>query len=268
MKHIVRLIVVAAILFGIGFGIYSLVNNNKPFKAVNYISEVNKVNENSVNKLNEMNNSVNSVYGENLVVFKIYEDNISYYLTFLNNVFLTKEAAGEIVTLYRTYEERLNNIVTSLNSLSSYLSLPEADINATELEGRKTKVNSDFKLLNTTKHSIASYLENYVLNSIYNNKSYDPNFVIRSSLNIIANIYNETGNSFSFVSSVSEKLKDYNLNNQLASEETMKFVIKFNSLNKTDLVNGFTSFMENQTKTEDIAVVIDFLNSEVYYEKV
>jgi len=72
----------------------------------------------------------------------------------------------------------------------------------------------------------------------------------------------------SFLSDVNNKINEFEENNCNASEETIKFVIKYNQLEKQTIKDGFNAYFVNNTIPEDLNIIINFLNSEVYYEKV
>ena len=84
----------------------------------------------------------------------------------------------------------------------------------------------------------------------------------------LTNIYNENRNNFNFLSAVNEKLLEFTENNCDASDDAVKYVIKYNQLEKQTIINDFKNYFSSNTTSDDLNILINFLNSEVYYEKV
>ena len=265
-QHILRLLVVLALVVGIGVVVYFIVRDNTPFVPNVYIT--NNINEDAELKTNlsNLNSKVNLKFEEDAVVYNIYNETSKYYASLLINVELSKEEANEIKNLYKNYRTKADSLIFSTNSLIDYIALE--DQNTTELAGRKEKVNTDFNALNKSYYNIVSHLENVVNTKIYGGKNNNVLGVLKSTVIVLTNIYNENRNNFNFLSAVNEKLLEFTENNCDASDDAVKYVIKYNQLEKQTIINDFKNYFSSNTTSDDLNILINFLNSEVYYEKV
>lgn len=265
-QHILRLLIVLVLAVGIGLIIYFAVRDNTPFVPTTYITNNIEANEDLNENLTTLNSKVNAKFGEDVVIYNIYNDTSCYYASLLVNKTLSKSEASDLKKLYNDYRNKVDDLMFSTNSLINYLGLQ--DQNAEELEGRKNKVNTDFNALNKSYYNIVVKLENLVTSKIYSGKNYNVVGSLKSVLTMLTNGYNNTRNNFSLVSDVNTKINSLIQNNSNASKDAVKFVIKFNSLDKQTLTNDFKNYFETSTVNDNLNILITFLNSEVYYEEI
>lgn len=265
-QHILRLLIVLVIAVGIGIVVYFAVRDNTPFLVSNYIQTNIQEDKELKDNLNELSSKVNAKYNEDVAIYGIGENNSKYYASALINVVLTKEEANVVRAVYKEYRNDVKQLITSTNSLISYLN--ETNPNSLELEGRKDKVNTDFNEVNKSLYKVNVFLESLVNSKIYAGENFNVNFTLKSTLNILINAYNKTRNNFSLIDSVNTKIVALETNNSNSSSEAVKFVVKFNQMGRQEIENTFVSYFTNGVASDDLNILLNFLNSEVYYEEV
>lgn len=265
-QHILRLLIVLLLVVGIGFIIYFVVRDNTPFVPTSYISNNIQQDEKLKENLTTLSSSVNSKFTEDVVIYNIYNETSEYYASLLVNITLNKVEASQLKNIYSDYRKKVNTLVASTNSLINYIGLENANEN--ELLGRKEKVNLDFNALNKSYYNVVTSLENLVNSKIYAGKNYSVLGVLKSSLTILTNSYNLTRNNFTLIDNVNNKINAFELNNLRASESAVIYSIKFNELNRQTLIESFNAYFETSALTDDVTILLNFLNSEVYYEEV
>lgn len=265
-QHILRLFIVLVLIVGISAVVFFFVKDNTPFVVSEYII----TNQNKDKELQEsitaLGTKGNSKFTEDYAIYKMQNETSDYYASLLVNVNLSKKEAKEVKTLYSNYRKKANTLNSSIKSLINYTLL--SNPNQTELEGRQLKVNNDFNALNKSYFNVVVHLENLVKNKIYKGQNYNVVGSLKSSLNMLINAYNQTRNNFSFVSKVNDNINALILNNSYASSDIVKFVIKFNELNKQTLTENFVTYFTNGAINNEMNILIGYLNSEVYYEEV
>lgn len=265
-QHILRLLIVLILAVGIGFVIYFLKRDNTPFVPTTFIASYINEDEDLKDNLSALSSKANSKFEEDVVIYNIYEDTLEYYSSLLVNINFNKKEASTVKNLYKEYRNKVDDLIFSTNSLLEYLDLENQ--NATELSGRKEKVNTDFNALNKSYYKVVTFFENAVNDRVYNGKNYNTLGVLKSNLIILTNSYNENRNNFSFLSDVNAKINDFVENNCNSSDSAIRYVIKFNQIDRQTLLNSFNTYFVNGTTNDDLNILLNFLNSEVYYEEV
>lgn len=281
MKHIVRLLVVLVIACGVGFLIFKVANNNAPFVlsefAIKENASNNQFNEN-LDLLKEKFSTVSENYTKFCQfneIYKSFDDTLNYYENILNSVSLSKNEIEDIKKGFKSVHERLNTLDVAVNSLISYLNTEEA--NSSETNGREIKVNEEYKNVLKECLNLNLALENLIVSKVYNNKCLDPTMNLYVCKNLLVKChFNSDFKNFGFLSSVQNKISDFVLNGENASDNLIKFVVLFGEFDKIDWQNRFIEYFQNNEVVEsenkisvtDFNNLLDCLNKEAYYEKV
>ena len=262
-QHILRLLIVLILAVGIGFVIFYLVKDNSVFNVSSFAKEEFNKNSNSYSLVEELRDEAVIITNNKTIYDSLYES-FNYYAKFLvNNV--SKDERDSIKTSFQTFNEKYAELNFSLNSLKNYLQ--EQNRNETELNGRKEQVGEDFKNLNLSLYSIALKLENLVKVKVFNNTYLDATFALTSSKNLLLKTYLDinNGSKYSFVKSVADKVTALKEHNYFASEDSIKFAIKYNSIHN-DVSTLFHDYIDNDVTNSDLNDLLIKLNKEAYYE--
>ncbi len=281
MKHIVRLLVVLVIACGVGFLIFKVANNNAPFVLSEFAIKENASNKQFNENLDLLKEKF-STTSENYTkfcqfneIYKSFDDTLNYYENILNSVSLSKNEIEDIKKGFKSVHERLNTLDVAVNSLISYLNTEEA--NSSKTNGREIKVNEEYKNVLKECLNLNLALENLIVSKVYNNKCLDPTMNLYVCKNLLVKChFNSDLKNFGFLSSVQNKISDFVLNGENASDNLIKFVVLFDEFDKIDWQNRFIEYFQNNEVVEsenkisvtDFNNLLDCLNKEAYYEKV
>ena len=281
MKHIVRLLVVLVIACGVGFLIFKVANNNAPFVLSEFAIKENASNKQFNENLDLLKEKF-STTSENYTkfcqfneIYKSFDDTLNYYENILNGVSLSKNEIEDIKKGFNSVHERLNTLDVAVNSLISYLNTEEA--NPSQTNGREIKVNEEYKNVLKECLNLNLALENLIVSKVYNNKCLDPTMNLYVCKNLLVKChFNSDFKNFGFLSSVQNKISDFVLNGENASDNLVKFVVLFGEFDKIDWQNRFIEYFQNNEVVEsenkisvtDFNNLLDCLNKEAYYEKV
>lgn len=266
-QHILRLLIVLVLVTGVGLILFFTLRDNTPFVVENFVYAENQKIEDIEEKFEDLNSKIDAKFSENKVIFDSFKQSVDYYVTILNNSKLNKEQVNEIKSIYKQFNEESDTIRFSLENVEKYLALSGSEQNAHELAGRKSKVNADFKKLNQAFYVLVETFENIALENIYNGTNLNVYASILSCKNIMNNCYLETENHFAFISSVNVRLNTLKNYEYKVSSEAVKFSIKYNETDKNVWKTDFYNYFATNTVTNDLNILLNFLNSGGYYEK-
>ncbi|MBE5745785.1 MAG: hypothetical protein E7359_00650 [Clostridiales bacterium] len=264
-QHIVRLLIVLALVVGIGALIFSAINDNTPLNIVNFASEEAKSDAKVETEFDELNSKVDASFNEKVTSYNILDDNLNFYIELLTNASFTKGEAGQIKNLFKTYRNEMNSLNTSMISLKNYLE--DSEHNETELLGRKAKVNDDFVIVLNSKLDILKNLESLILSKIFDGNSYDSKFVLAMTNNILMDCYIENNTKFEVLTAVNTKTKAFINSKQVASDNIVKYTIKFNQMTRSVVIADFGEYFKTNTVSSNLQILLNYLNSEAYYEE-
>lgn len=265
-QHLLRLLIVLILVVGIGVIVFSALKDNTPFNIAEYVNSENKKDSEIEENLVDLNSLVNSSFSEKVVINNFYKSSLNYLSSLLNNQKLSKQEVSIIKNNYRDYRTQMNLLNNSMVSLKSYMQ--DSELNSSELEGRKESVNENFSNVLLEKNKILNTFKNLVNSKIYNGKNNDAKIVLINTNNIIVKNYLTNDNvSFSLLNNVMSKTQDLINSNGLVVDDIVKFVIKFNEMGEEIVIQVFENYFETSFISENLSLILNYLNSEVYYEK-
>lgn len=262
-QHILRLIIVLALVVGGFFIVSFFIKDSTPLNITTYVENNIQKDKDLKDNINSLGSDVNSLFTEDVIVFNSLEDISQFYAASLTNVKLDKDEVQKLKKLYNDYRKEVENLVFSTNSLIRYMALD--NISNAELLGRKQRVNTDFNALNKSYVLVVEELENLLLTKIYGGDSFNSACVLKSTYTLILNAYNQTRNNFNFVNDVRNKISAFE-NSFKPSDTTIKLCIKYNNLERATLKQDFVAYFTSSTTNEDLQIILNCLNSGVYYE--
>lgn len=265
-QHILRLVIVFVLLLGIGFVVFSVIKDNSVFNMAEFINGENSKDVSLEQNIETLNTSVDSSFNEKVIINNFYSTSIEYFNGLLTNQNLDKQAVSKLKNNYRSYRSKVKIFNNSMISLISYSQDPEQ--NATELAGRKEHVNNCFVNVLLEKHNILNSLKDIVNSKIFGENNYDVKTILLTTNNMIIASYLENENVvFKFLNDTIIKTNDLVNANKIVNDNMIKFAIKYNEMGETTVEQSFKTYFQTLEASEDLSLLINYLNSEVYYEK-
>lgn len=264
-QHILRLLIVLILAVGIGAIIYFAIQNNTPFVITDYINTESKKDVQVETNFNNLSSLNDASFSENVFIYNVFEDSINYCVNLLTNAKFEKSEASQLKSAYKSYHEDMITLNNSMEILKDYLE--DAEQNATELAGRKEKVNSDLVKVLKEKSNIVQLLNKLTTEKIYGGASFDTRFVLNNTIDIMSDCYLNFNTNYTLLNSVNIKYNDFVSSKKVANDDMVKFVIKFNEMTENVVKQDFEQYFNNETESDNLRTLLSFLNSEAYYEK-
>ncbi len=269
-QHIIRLVVVLILAAIIGFAVYKIVDKNTPFKMNAYFVEQNEKIALTESNLTKVKDKVNEEFQTNLKIFVGYKTDLSEYVKFLNAYEISKEDGQKIKIKFATLVEKTTVVNSTVEELENYLGL--SDANADTLNGIKGKLNDKLSTCLDEFYSLNNFVATFVESKIFAGKSYDTTFVLLNVRDIIfetyKNLETKTTDNRTFVNKVNTKIDKYLQNGENPTTNILKLAVEIGKFDETELIENFKLYFESGATVGDFELVIKYLSSEVYYEKV
>lgn len=269
-QHILRLLIVLCLVVGFGAIIISCTNKNAPFVVTEFVNNQSKQDKKIEDNFGVLNSIENySSFTEKVAIYNSLDNNINFYTKLLVNANFSKDETSKIKNAFKQYQSEVNKLNSSMIMLKSYISDPNK--NTIELEGRKNKVNNDFLTVLSKKIEIVNALNKTAKSKIYSDNCFDAKFILVNTTNILSDLYLDNltiRNNFTFTNNVIVKTNSFINSNKIAVDNIIKYVIKFNQMTEQTVKSDFNVYFQNGTVNDDLQVLINYLNSEAYYEEV
>lgn len=271
MKYILRLVVVAVICVGVFFGVRAIVNNKKPYSiSEDYLSvQTNfKQLDNSVLKLNGMSAPLIDNLMQYNSIYSFSKNSLNTFIDEIEVLSLSKKNSGELKTFKKNLNNKITELKLSIDKIYDYKT-NESDPNAEYLNGLIESSNNKFISFNKTLNETCLFLQNLINDEVYGNKNYNFKDVLNANLLNMIKVYLENDKGYEYVAQAISKLNDYVNSNKPSTTKASSFVQNYYSFTNDSLLRNYkTYFEQNSSFNTNFTLLINFVLTGEYYEKV
>lgn len=270
MKHVLRIVVVAAICLGIFFGISAISNNKKAYSICEDYASVYssfKALDEDISRLNGMTESNMNKFFQYDAIYKFEKTKLKEFTNIIESLNIRKNENGTFKTLKNKLASGCSELNLNVNKIYEY-NFNESNPNAEYLNGLINNANENFVNYIQTLNDACLSFENFINKKIYDNKNYNFKDVLSLNLFDMIKAYIELDKGYTHISTAIANYNNFVLSEKSSSFEASSFVQNFYTFSENDLISHYKNYFEQGTSTDTYFVkLINFVLEGEYYEE-
>lgn len=270
MKHILRLIVVAALCLGIFFGITTIVNNKKPYSIredYDVVYKSFKELDKDISKLNGMTETGMDKFFLQNKFYSFAKNSIQDFCDVVESLNLNKNESGKFKTLKKQIQSNCEELNSKVNEIYEY-NFNTSNPDSGTLTGTIDKANEIFETCNKALINACLEFNNFINNKVYENVNYNFKDTLNYNIFVMIEAYYDAERGENEILTALTKYSDFIASGKVSSFDASNFVQTFYTFDYSKLLTNYSNYFSQSAQTDEgFSDLIDFVLEGEYYEK-